>query len=65
MRREVRRQLINFKIPERDRATLPVFCSGEDIFLVHGLPLADGFKPKNGDRTVYIVCARDLSAKNS
>lgn len=57
MMRSVRRQLINFKIPQQKRSRLPVLCTGDDIFLVHGLRLADGYAAKGEDDAVYIVCA--------
>lgn len=53
-RREVRRQLINFKIPLRKRADLPMFCTEEGIFWVPGLPAADGMKAGKGDGILYI-----------
>ncbi len=59
MKRSVRRQLINFKIPQQKRSSLPVFCVGSEIFLVHGLRLADGYAPKNEADAVYIVCAEE------
>ncbi len=59
MNREVRKQLINFKIPVYKRDRLPVFCVDDEIFLVHGLPTSDSFAPKNGEKTLYIVCAEE------
>ncbi|MBE6610814.1 MAG: tRNA lysidine(34) synthetase TilS [Ruminococcaceae bacterium] len=56
-RRDVRRQMINFKIPQRKRASLPVFCSGGEIFWIPGLPLSDGFRAKKGDGVIYIAVA--------
>ena len=53
-RRDVRRQLINFKIPQRKRASLPMFCTDEGIFWVPGLPLADGMKAGKDDDVIYI-----------
>ena len=53
-RREVRRQLINFKIPLRKRADLPMFCTEDGIFWVPGLPAADGVKAGKDDSILYI-----------
>lgn len=63
MRRDIRRQLINRKIPLRMRDSLPCFCTDSELFLVHGLPLADGMKPTGGAKTVYIGCVYDESVK--
>lgn len=57
MQRDVRRQLINFKIPVQTRDTLPVVILGEEIVIVHGLPLNDGFRPHKNEKAAYIVIA--------
>ena len=64
MNRDVRRQLINFKIPLEKRSTLPVICKGEETVLVHGLPVADSFKCEKGVKALYIVCAEDETLTN-
>ena len=56
MHRDVRRQLISHKIPVQGRDRLPVLYTENDgIFLVTGLPLADGYNAKNGEKAVYIA----------
>ncbi len=55
MKRDVRRQLINFKIPVQKRDNLPVFCINGEIFHVHGLKLADGYEAKGADGVIYIA----------
>lgn len=59
MQRDVRRQLINFKIPTEKRASLPVICMGDEIILVHGLPVCDSARADKNGKAVYIVCAKD------
>ncbi len=54
--RDVRRQLIKFKIPEYKRKGLPVIVNGDgEIVFVAGLPVSDAFRGK-GD-LLYIVIA--------
>lgn len=57
MKRNVRRQLIAFKIPRQKRSRIPVLCTGDKIFLVHGLRLADGYAPTCEENTVYMAFA--------
>ena len=57
MSRDVRRQLINYKIPVQKRNSLPCFCTVEELFGVYGLPLSDGFMAKKSDTAVYVVTA--------
>ena len=59
MSRDVRRQLINYKIPQRMRDTLPVLCTKDDIVMVCGLPVADEYKAAKGDKPLYVVFAYD------
>ena len=57
MDRDVRRQLINRKIPVQKRDSLPCFCTEKELFGVCGLPLADSFRAEKNDTAAYIVCA--------
>jgi tRNA(Ile)-lysidine synthetase-like protein len=57
--RDVRRQLINFKIPSETRDTLPVICCENEIVLVHGLPTSDKFRTEKNGKAVYLVCTPD------
>jgi tRNA(Ile)-lysidine synthetase-like protein len=59
MSRNVRKQLVNYKIPAQKREHLPVFCVNGEIFMVHGLPIADGYAPKKDDKITYIVCVEE------
>lgn len=58
-RRDIRRQLINYKIPAYKRINLPCFTDKTGVvFWVPGLPPADGTsgpEGKNPDKTLYIV----------
>lgn len=56
--RDVRRQMINFKIPEYKRRCLPCLTDAAgNIVWVPGLPASDDFKPTKSLNTVYIVFA--------
>jgi len=57
MERDVRRQLINFKIPVQKRDTLPCFCTENGLFGVCGLPVSDEMRAEKGDVAAYILCA--------
>lgn len=59
MSRDVRRQLINFKIPSEERDALPVICLEDETVLVHGLPIADNFRSEKNGKAVYLVCTPD------
>ena len=57
MKRDVRRQMIRFKLPVQKRDTAPCICDENGMIAVYGLPVADGMIPKNGEKKAYIVCA--------
>lgn len=64
--RDIRRQLINYKIPAYKRNNLPCFTDKYGkIFWVPGLPGADGISPagegKESEKTVYIGFADENS----
>jgi tRNA(Ile)-lysidine synthase len=58
MTRDVRRQLINEKIPLQSRGTLPVIYGQDGIVLVHGLRVADCYRPEKNGKTAYIVICK-------
>ena len=57
MKRDVRRQMIRFKLPVQKRDTAPCICNENGMIAVYGLPVADEMIPKNGEKKAYIVCA--------
>ena len=58
MTRDVRRQLINEKIPLQSRGTLPVVYGQDGIVLVHGLRVADCCLPEKNGKTAYIIICK-------
>ncbi len=58
MSRDVRRQLINFKIPSQERDSLPVFCVSGEIFYVYGLRIADGYAESGDENCIYIAASK-------
>lgn len=58
MTRDVRRQLINEKIPLQSRGTLPVIYGQDGIVVVHGLRVSDCYRPEKNGKTAYIVICR-------
>jgi tRNA(Ile)-lysidine synthetase-like protein len=55
MTRDVRRQLKNEKIPRQSRDTLPVIYAKDGIVIVHGLRIADSYRPEKNGKTAYII----------
>lgn len=58
MHRDVRRQLINEKIPLQSRGTLPVIYGENGIVLVHGLRVCDSYAHQKGKKSAYIVISK-------
>jgi tRNA(Ile)-lysidine synthase len=55
MTRDVRRQLKNEKIPRQSRDTLPVIYAKDGIVIVHGLRIADSYRPEKNGKTACII----------
>ena len=57
--RDVRRRLIDLKIPAYKRSTVPAICDKDGIILVPFLRAADRVRPEKGKDVLYIVYAED------
>ena len=53
--RNVRRRLIDLKIPAYKRESLPCICDKEGIIWVPNLRVADRVRPQNGKEKTYII----------
>ena len=53
--KNVRRQLINKKIPSETRRTLPCICLGGEVIWVPYLPAADAVKSSDKQKTAYVI----------
>ncbi len=54
--RNVRRRLIDLKIPAYERARIPCICDKDGIVLVPNLRVADRARPEKGRERFYIIC---------
>lgn len=52
--KNIRRQLINKKVPSETRKTLPCICLEGEVIWVPWLSVADGMKPNDKEKTAYI-----------
>lgn len=53
--KNVRRQLINKKIPSETRRTLPCVCLDGEVIWVPYLSVADAVKPSDKQKTAYVI----------
>lgn len=54
--RNVRRRLIDLKIPAYERNRIPCICDSQGIVYVPFLRVADRVRPEKGKETLYLVC---------
>ncbi len=54
-KKNVRKQLIDRKIPAETRKTLPCICLGDEIVWVPWLSASDDIRPNSGKNTAYII----------
>ncbi len=55
--RNVRRRLIDLKIPAYERSRIPCIYDKDGIILVPYLRVADRVRPEKGKEQIYIICA--------
>ncbi len=54
--RNVRRRLIDLKIPAYERSRIPCICDRDGIVFVPFLRISDRVKPEKGQNSLYIIC---------